>query len=362
MHWHMAAVAAAFVTALAATPLARKLAFAAGAVDRPDGQRKVHGKIMPRAGGLAVYAGFAAGALILGRLSPAAVGIIAGGSLIVLLGFIDDWRGVSPWVKLAGQVAAALVAVRFGLRVEFLTNPFDGGVFDLGLWSVPVTVFWIVAVTNALNLIDGLDGLAGGTAGMAALTLACVVWVDMLQNGVSPVQAEAVGLALALAAAVAGFLPYNFYPARVFLGDCGSLFLGYTLAVLAVMGLAKGATFISVVIPVVILGIPLLDTAMAVVRRLFKRRPVFQPDREHLHHRLLQAGMSHVQAVLCLYAVNALLGVSALVMTVVTPSWAVVTLIALSTASLAAANKLSAAGAGNRTVYTPAAEKQQRSP
>ncbi len=361
MHWYMAALAAAFITALLATPLVRKLAFTVGAVDRPDNHRKIHGKVMPRMGGLAVYAGFAAAVLVFGRLSPAAIGIIAGGSLIVLLGFIDDWRGISPRVKLAGQVAAALVAVYFGLKVEFLTNPFDGGVIDLGLWSVPVTVFWIVAVTNALNLIDGLDGLAGGTAGIAALTLACVVWVDMLQNGASDVQAEAIGLALALAASVAGFLPYNFYPARVFLGDCGSLFLGYTLSALAVMGLAKGATFISVVIPVVILGIPLLDTAMAVVRRLFKRRPVFQPDREHLHHRLLQAGMSHVQAVLCLYGVNAVLGASAVVMTLVTPSQAVVLLIFLSTVSLAAANKLSAAGTGSRTVYGSTAEKQQRS-
>ncbi|NPV73175.1 MAG: undecaprenyl/decaprenyl-phosphate alpha-N-acetylglucosaminyl 1-phosphate transferase [Pelotomaculum sp.] len=350
----------AFGSALLVTPLVRKWAFRCGALDRPD-QRKMHDRVMPRLGGLAVYISFVAAVLLTREITLQVLGLLAGGSLILLLGVIDDIRGVSPRLKLAGQIAAACAVVPFGLRVEFLTNPFSEELIALGLLSVPVTVMWIVSVTNAVNLVDGLDGLAGGTTCIAALTLAAVVWIEAAATGGSQGQWDSVALAIILAAAVLGFLRYNFYPARIFLGDSGSMYLGFSVAVLAVMGLAKSATFISVIIPVVILGIPILDTAFAIVRRYCGNKPIFQPDKEHLHHRLIEMGLSHPQAVLCLYGVNVILGLSAIAMTLVSPKQAIFLLVILSTAVLTVANKIGATGAGSRATHSTQASNQQRS-
>jgi len=354
------AVLLAFGIAILATPLVRRWAFRCGAVDRPN-KRKVHKELMPRLGGLAIYLSFVAVVVLTRNVTMQVAGLIVGGSLIVLLGFIDDTRGVSPRVKLAGQIVAACAVVPFGLQVEFLTNPFSTDLIALGLLSVPVTVLWLVSVTNAVNLIDGLDGLAGGTSFIALLTLAAVVYIETARMGVSPGQEDAFALALILAGAVFGFLRYNFYPARIFLGDAGSMYLGYSVAVLAIMGLAKGATFISIIIPVVILGIPLLDTVFAVVRRYCGGRPIFQPDREHLHHKLIEMGLSHRQAVLCIYAVNLVLGLSAIIMTLITPKQALIFLVVLSTVILIAANKIGVTGIGTQAAYLPQPEKQQRS-
>lgn len=362
----MQSIAAAAVIAvglaLVITPFVRRWAFKCGAVDRPN-HRKVHRRLMPRMGGMAIYISFAATVLLTREITPQVAGLLAGGSLIVLLGILDDTKGLSPRLKLAGQVASALaVAVfPFGLKVEFLTNPFGGDMIDLGLLAIPVTVLWIISVTNAVNLIDGLDGLASGTSSIAALTLAAVVWIDISVNGAWPGQEDAVALALILAASVLGFLRYNFYPARIFLGDSGSMFLGFSVAVLAVMGLAKGATFISVIVPVVILGIPILDTFFAIVRRWFGRRPIFSPDKEHLHHRLMDLGLSHRQTVLSIYAVNVILGLSAIVMTILTPKQAVLLLLLLSTLVLLLANKIGVTGLKSRTPYLTHKNNHQRS-
>ena len=343
-----AAAALAFGLALVVTPPVRRWAFKCGAVDRPEA-RKVHRRLMPRMGGMAVYIGFVTAVLLTREITPQVAGLLAGGSLILLIGILDDTRGLSPRLKLAGQVAAALAVIPFGLKVEFLTNPFGNDAIDLGLLAIPVTVLWLVSVTNAVNLIDGLDGLASGTSSIAALTLAAVVWIDISNNnGGSSGQGDAVALALILAAAVLGFLRYNFYPARIFLGDSGSMFLGFSVAALAVMGLAKSATFISVVVPMVVLGIPILDTLFAIVRRWFGHRPIFSPDKEHLHHRLMDLGLSHRQTVLSIYAVNLLLGLSAIVMTLLTPKQAVLMLLLLSTAVLLLANKIGVTGTGSR--------------
>lgn len=361
------AILLALGVALLITPLVRKWAFKWGALDRPN-QRKVHHQVMPRLGGLAVFIGFTTAVLLTQQLSEHIIGLLVGGGLIILLGFADDTRGLSPKVKLAGQVAAACaVAVPqyFGLRVEILTNPFSSeGYLALGLLiSILVTVLWIVSVTNAVNLIDGLDGLAGGTVCIASLTLAAVVWIETVQSevGGSQGQFEAITLALILAAAVLGFLRYNFYPARIFLGDSGSMYLGFSVAVLSVMGLAKGATFISVIIPVVILGIPLLDTICAIIRRFNGQKPIFQPDKQHLHHRLMKMGLNHRQAVLCIYGVNIVLGLSAILLTLLTPNQAIIFLVVLSTAVLILANKLGVTGARGRAAYTTQPNKQQRS-
>lgn len=354
------AILLAFGSALLVTPLVRKWAFKCGALDRPD-QRKVHKRIMPRLGGLAIYISFVIAVMFTREITEQVVGLLVGGSLIVLLGIIDDTRGVSPRMKLAGQVVAACAVIPFDLKVEFLTNPFSDELITLGLLSIPVTVLWIISVTNAVNLIDGLDGLAGGTSCIAALTLAAVVWIEATVSGGSQGQWDAVMLALILAAAVVGFLRYNFYPARIFLGDSGSMYLGFSVAALAVMGLAKGATFISVIIPVVILGIPLLDTIFAIVRRYCGQKPIFQPDKEHLHHRLMQLGLSHRQAVLCIYGVNIVLGLSAIALTLITPKQATIFLVVLSTAILVVANKIGVTGIGNRATYLTQPNKQQRS-
>lgn len=355
------AIVFALGLALLVTPQVKKYAFKLGAVDSPD-QRKVHKMVMPRLGGLAIYISFAAAVLLTMDITPQVCGLLVGGTLIIILGFVDDTRGLSPRLKLAGQIAAAAAVIPFGLEVKTLTNPFsDEMMITLGLLSIPVTVLWIVSVTNAVNLIDGLDGLAGGTTFISALTLAAVVWIETASSGVSRGQSDAVVLALILAASIVGFLRYNFYPAKIFLGDCGSMYLGFSMASLSIMGMAKSATFISVIIPVVILGIPLLDTIFAIVRRYWGRRPIFQPDKEHLHHRLLQMGLSHRQAVLSIYGVNVVLGLSAIVITLISPKQAVIFLVILSTVILLAANKIGVAGAGGQAPIVPQPNKQQRS-
>lgn len=362
MEMPITAVLLAFGLTLLITPLVRKWAFKWGALDRPN-QRKVHQKVMPRLGGLAIFISFMVAVLATREITLQLAGFLTGGFLIIVLGFLDDTRGVSPRVKLAGQIVAACAVIPFGLEVNFLTNPLAEDPLLLGILSIPVTVLWIVSVTNAVNLIDGLDGLAGGISFIASLTLAAVVWIEMTraEAGGSPAQMEAVVLALILAAAVLGFLRYNFYPAKIFLGDTGSMFLGFSVAVLSIMGLAKSVTFISVIIPVVILGIPLLDTVCAILRRYFGQKPIFQPDREHLHHRLLQMGMSHRHAVLSIYGVSLVLGLSAIVLTLITHKQAAIFLVVLSTIVLVAANKIGVTRAGSRAPYLTQSNKQQRS-
>ncbi|RKO65669.1 MraY family glycosyltransferase [Desulfofundulus salinus] len=327
---------------LAATPWVRRQAFRWGAVDRPNA-RKVHKGVMPRLGGLAVYAGFVTAVLATMQPTRSLYGLLLGMTLIMLLGALDDIRGLSPRVKLAGQVAAALVLLPLGVQVYFVTNPFNGHIIDLGWLGIPITIFWVVAVTNAVNLIDGLDGLAGGVSCIAALTMAVVGWTQWQVFGAAG-QREIIMLALMLAAALLGFLRYNFHPAKIFLGDSGSMLLGYTLAVMAIMGLTKSVTAVSVLVPLVILGIPLLDTFFAVLRRYHRHRPIFQPDKEHLHHQLLALGLSHRQAVLVIYGISALLGASAVVLNLVATDQALALLVILAVVVIAAANKVGVIG------------------
>ena len=360
MEMPIIAVVLAFGLALLLTPLVRKWAFKCGALDKPD-QRKLHHKVMPRLGGLAIFISFLTAVLVTQEITLQVAGLLTGGFLIVLLGFLDDTRGVSPRLKLAGQVVAACAVIPFGLEVNFITNPLSEEPLLLEYISIPLTILWNVSVTSAVNLIARLDGLASGITFIASLTLAAVVCIEMYQSVSSPAQWEAVVLALILAAAVLGFLRYNFYPAKIFLGDTGSMFLGFSVAVLSVMGLAKSATFISVIIPIVILGIPLLDTVFAILRRYLGQKPIFQPDREHLHHRLIQMGMSHRQAVLSIYGVSLVLGLSAIVLTLMTTKQAAIFLVILSTIVLVAANKIGVTRAGSRAPYLTQPNKQQRS-
>ncbi|MGI6554131.1 MAG: MraY family glycosyltransferase [Bacillota bacterium] len=310
-----------FLGALLITPLVKKFAVSIGAIDQPN-SRKVHTVPIPRLGGLGIFCVFAAALLLTQPIGRQETGLLVGCAIIVIAGVLDDIRELRPRTKLAAQIAAAVVVTYFGVRVEVISQPF-GGVFHLGYFAIPVTVLWIIGVTNAINLIDGLDGLAAGTAVIAAVTMAAVAGFEG--------RTLVAGFALILAAAVLGFLPYNFSPARIFMGDSGSMFLGFTLATLAIQGLTKGATFISIFIPVIILGIPIFDTLFAIVRRYKNHRPIFEADKGHLHHRLLGLGLSQRQTVVAIYFVNAFLGISAIVLNILSTEHSIVALITLAT-------------------------------
>lgn len=345
----IAGMLAAFLLTLIITPWVKELALRWGAVDRPNG-RKVHRRVMPRMGGVAMYLSFVAAVLATQPLHRLVLGLLVGATWIILLGMWDDIKGLSPKVKLAGQIAGAAILVAFGYRVDFVTNPFSEGVLMLGPLAVPLTILWVIGVTNAINLIDGLDGLAAGTSGIAALTMVAVVVSEYTLNGMlGELSWLVIGLALILTGSIAGFLRYNFHPAQIFMGDSGSMFLGFTLSALAIAGLAKGATVISVFIPIVILGIPICDTLFAIVRRYLNQQPIFQPDKHHLHHCLLEKGLSHKQTVLTIYGINVLLGISAVLLTRLNNDQAIMLLIGLAFLVLVGANRLGVTGAGRVT-------------
>lgn len=296
-----------FMLTILLTPLIKKLAIRIGAVDKPN-QRKVHMKVMPRLGGLAIYISFIAGVLLLQPDSPHSLPILLGSLIIVLTGIIDDIRELSPRVKLMGQLAAALVVVLSGIHVEFINLPF-GGQLEFGIFSIPLTILWIVGVTNAINLIDGLDGLAAGVSSIALLTI----------SGMAIIMGDAyvTVLGLILMASTIAFLFYNFYPAKIFMGDTGALFLGYMISVLSLLGF-KNVTFISLIIPALILGVPISDTFFAIIRRLVHKQPLSAPDKSHLHHCLLRLGFSHRQVVLIIYAIAAMFSLAAFIFSMAT--------------------------------------------
>lgn len=311
-------VIAGLIASLIITPMAIKAAHKVGAVDMPDA-RKVHQGAMPRMGGVAIYGGFLIGALLLGVYTRQLFSLLLAGTIVFGAGLYDDIKGISPRKKLLVQIIAAMVLVSSGVYVKFVTNPFSGGMIDLGVFGMPLTILWLVGMSNAINLIDGLDGLSSGISTIASLTIAVVCYTrgDYLTCV----------LAAILAASALGFLRYNFHPAKTFMGDCGSLFLGFMLGALAVMGFSKGATLISLFSPLLIMGIPICDTCFAIIRRLFQKKPIFQADKGHLHHCLLSYGLSHSQTVLVIYAVSLLMGVSAVLLAVLTTSQAVIILI-----------------------------------
>lgn len=296
-----------FITAFLITALVTPFVWLAARkwrlLDWPD-ERKIHRFPVPRLGGVAIYLSLLASGLIFlpdGRLPT----ILLPATVIFLVGLWDDLFGLAPAVKLAGQVGAALLLVALGVRIQFLTNPLGGMIF-LGPWALPATLVWVVSVTNVVNLIDGLDGLAAGVSFIAAAALFSVA-LSMGQSGIAL-------WATILGGATLGFLPYNFNPAKIFLGDSGALLSGFMLAALAAKGAVKGATAVALLVPMVALGVPILDTAFAIVRRFWQGRPIYRADREHLHHRLLSLGLSQRQAVAVIYAVSAFLGGVAVVL------------------------------------------------
>lgn len=287
------------------TPIAKRLAYRVGAIDVPKDDRRVHKIPIPRMGGLAIYIGFVVSILISLPINKKIIGMLIGATLIVLMGILDDIKPLSAKTKLFGQILCASILVYCGFRISMLNIPLTGRAvyFSFAFLSIPVTIFWIVGITNTLNLIDGLDGLAAGVATIAAFSLAYVAYVN-----------ERFGAALmmlAIAGAAIGFLPYNFNPAKIFMGDTGSLFLGYMLAAISIDGAVKGAAALAIVVPVLALGLPIFDTTFAIIRRARNGKPIMEPDKGHLHHRLLSKGIGQKKTVLILYIVSAALGFSA---------------------------------------------------
>jgi len=304
------AAVCAMAVCFAAAPAVRSFARRVGAMDQPGEARRVHTRATPRLGGLAIFLGFLAGALPFCPISQPVQGILLGCILIVITGAIDDLITLSPWVKLLSQFAAALVAVAHGVSIQVLTHPnlFVIQYVILDKLALPITVVWIIGVTNAVNLIDGLDGLAVGVSIISSITMLIVA----LTAGQSP---EAVILLAALAGACVGFVPYNKNPASLFMGDTGALLLGYLLATASVLGLFKMYAVVTFAVPLLALAVPLSDTIFAVIRRALKGQNPLLPDRGHLHHRLLDLGLTQKQAVAVLYAVSAILGLAAVVLT-----------------------------------------------
>jgi UDP-GlcNAc:undecaprenyl-phosphate/decaprenyl-phosphate GlcNAc-1-phosphate transferase len=292
-----------FIISILITPLIKKLAISIGATDKPN-QRKVHQSTMPRLGGLAIFISFIIGILILKPLNPAFIAIIIGSSIIVITGICDDIYELSAKYKLIGQLAAAFIVVFLGdLQVLFINLPF-GGHLEFGYLSIPFTILWIVGITNAINLIDGLDGLAAGVSSIALVTIAGMA---LIQGNLFVVAVSTIVLMGTL-----GFLFYNFHPASIFMGDTGALFLGFIISVLSLLGY-KNVTFISFIIPVIILGVPISDTFFAILRRIINNQPLSAPDKSHLHHCLLRLGYTHRQTVLLIYAMAAFFGLVAVI-------------------------------------------------
>jgi UDP-GlcNAc:undecaprenyl-phosphate/decaprenyl-phosphate GlcNAc-1-phosphate transferase len=274
-------------------PLVRSYCLKKGFVDIPN-DRKVHKLPIPRLGGVAIWLCtlLTFGILVLLNWKyphgNGLSGILVGGSLIFLLGLVDDLYNLSPKFKLFVQIGAALTAFLLGVKIEVLFNPF-GNPIPLGLLSLPITVFWLVAISNAMNFIDGVDGLAGGVSAISAVTLAIVA--------IYTHQSISALVAAILAGAMMGFLLFNFHPAKIFMGDSGALFSGFTLAALSVTGVIKTVA-VTIILPMMILAVPIMDISYSVFRRLFKGTNPFIADADHIHHKLLKAGFSHNRTVL----------------------------------------------------------------
>jgi UDP-GlcNAc:undecaprenyl-phosphate GlcNAc-1-phosphate transferase len=299
----IATVVIAAVLSASVTPVVIRFALRIGAVDRPN-ERKVSKRAsMPLLGGLAVAVGCIAGlSVVLSLVDTAEMrtglsGFLAGGAVIVAVGVWDDRFDMRAVVKLGFQVIAAAIAIQAGFRFDLFSNPLTRETLAVPFWIMwPVSLVWIVGVTNAMNLIDGLDGLSAGVGAIIAGTLTVICW----QAG----QWTGVVIGLALFGALAGYLPFNFPPARIFLGDTGSMLIGFALSLIALQGYRKSA-LLAFLVPLIALAIPLLDTLLSILRRLRSGRGVFSPDRLHMHHRLLHREGSHRGAVLMLYFLTA---------------------------------------------------------
>lgn len=301
------------------TPFIRKLAFVLGAVDNPNA-RRVNKKPMPTIGGLGIFVSFSIGQFILLRNqfpTHELFSILLAESAIILTGLVDDILELKPRQKMFGIFIAALIIYFLaGIKMSELTLPWIGSIQLNWWWSLPLTIFWILALTNAVNLIDGLDGLATGVSMISLVTMG-IVGFFFLQNA----QVYVPIACIMLAACLLGFLPYNFHPAKIFLGDTGALYIGFMISVLSLKGL-KNVTFITLLVPIIILGVPITDTVYAMIRRRLNKKPISEADKHHLHHQLMKMGLSHRQTVLAIYGLSLIFAFVSLLM-LAAPKWGV---------------------------------------
>ena len=300
-----------FAFTFATTPLVRRFAFKIGAIDIPKDNRRMHKKPTPRIGGLAIIFGFTVATLCFAQPSRQLYGTLAGAAIIAVMGVIDDCKNLPAKLKFVIQIIATLVVVFAGdIKIDVFTNPnflSDNPYWVLPEWlSVTLTVIWIVFITNAVNFIDGLDGLAAGVSAIMSISL---VFISIRVGEYSIAI-----LGIALMGSCFGFLPFNFNPAKIFMGDTGSTFLGFMLATLSIQGVFKSYAVISFAVPLLILGLPLFDALFAMIRRILRGQSPMTADRGHLHHRLVDMGFSQKQTVFILYAISGVLGITAVLL------------------------------------------------
>lgn len=289
-----------FVFSIVFTPLVRRMCRRLGVLDHPDAKRKLHGRAVPRVGGIAIAIAYVAALALRPESLPLAGRLFPAAALIFAAGLIDDVRGLKPWQKLAAQLIAGFAAWQAGVQITGIHG------HPMGIWSLPVTLLWLVGCSNALNLIDGVDGLAAGVGLFATVTS---LLAALLQNNM-----ELAMVTVPLAGALLGFLRYNFNPASIFLGDCGSLLIGFLLGCYGVLWSQKSATLLGMTAPLMALAIPLLDTGLSILRRFLRNQPIFAADRGHIHHRLLDRGLPPRHAVLLIYALCGVAAVFSLCM------------------------------------------------
>lgn len=314
----------AFITAYVATPYTIRLARKVKAVDLPKDTRKIHKKIMPRLGGFAIIAGFLISTvyLVIVSIIDKKLNLFNGNQHLQLIGFLlgvlvlgifcykDDVKGIKPTVKLIGQLLAAIIVVQSGVVIEQI-HIFSNATIEFNeIICKIITIIWILGITNAINLIDGLDGLSTGVSFISSI---CLMIVFILND--SPILS--IIMAAALSGALIGFLPFNFNPARTFMGDIGSNFIGFTLSVISIIGVAKTYTAIVIVIPILVLALPIFDTSFAIIRRVIKEKSlkaIFNADNGHIHHKLMKKGYTQKQAVFILYGISAAFGMFAIIL------------------------------------------------
>ena len=293
----------ALLVVIALTPAVGGMARLLGVVDNPGG-RRLNRRPIPRLGGLAIFMGIVVPSLAFLDLSGEMRGILLGAAVACVIGAVDDFRGIAPFPKLAGQVLAAAIPTAFGVWIDHFTLPFVGAVDMPGWVGIPLTVVWIVAVMNMVNFLDGMDGLASGVCGISGITFAVIA----LSLG----KVDAAVLSAIVAGACTGFLRHNFFPARIFMGDSGALVLGFTLASVSVVGLLKTASTVVLFLPLLVLAVPIIDTSFVVAKRLKYGQPISAADRSHLHHRFINIGFGQRRAAVTMWAWTATLGASAL--------------------------------------------------
>lgn len=288
------------------TPIVMLLAVKVKAIDVPKDDRRMHSRAIPRLGGLAIFIAFCSGTLIFSDINIQICGLLLGALVIVALGFVDDIFALSPWLKLLFQIIASFIPILCGNVIEHIS--IFGRTIEFGVFSIPVTVLWIVGLTNAVNLIDGLDGLACGIATIAS--------VGILVLAIMKSEPQVALLTAMLVGSCVGFLPFNVNPAKIFMGDTGALMLGFVLSVISIQGLFKTQAMVSFFVPFLIFALPFIDTLVAIMRRLIHGQSPFHPDRGHLHHKLIDLGLSQKQSVTILYAISGILAIASVIFVV----------------------------------------------